>query len=172
MTVGGGSKAAGRRSSSGVRQEAGVVGGKRMPLVIVLEADGEVKLVDLPREDYEQPEMRYVVLISLFEGAMKDGACGARRTTRHVRPAGWPLADRPDEWAARLTDGGPGRSRRRQGRWGSCLFCPPPRSAGGGLLGFACVTYPRLLSQQRPPPPLRRKDRGAIFFWRLTYHTV
>lgn len=28
-----------------------------MPLVIVLEPEGEVKLVDLAREDYEQPEM-------------------------------------------------------------------------------------------------------------------
>lgn len=28
--------------------------------MIVLEADGEVRLVDLPREDYEQPEMKYV----------------------------------------------------------------------------------------------------------------
>lgn len=29
----------------------------KMPLVIVLEPEGEVKLVDLAREDYEQPEM-------------------------------------------------------------------------------------------------------------------
>lgn len=171
MTVGGGSKAAGRRSSSGVRQEAGVVGGKRMPLVIVLEADGEVKLVDLPREDYEQPEMRYVVLISLFEGAMKDGACGARRTTRHVRPAGWPLADRPDERAARLTDGGRGgRGGARGGGGRACSALPPAPQAGG------CWDLPALHTPAccpRCPPPLpRRKDRGAIFFWRLTYHTV
>jgi hypothetical protein len=29
-----------------------------MPQVIVLEADGEVRLVELAREDYEQPEMK------------------------------------------------------------------------------------------------------------------
>lgn len=63
-----------------------------MPLVIVLEPDGKVKLVDLAREDYEQPEMR-----SVFWGVWglvvcpPVHACVFRRRLGGRRPGIWPI---------------------------------------------------------------------------------
>jgi hypothetical protein len=98
-----------------------------MPLVIVLEPDGEVKLVDLARDDYEQPEMRsvswgglvvctYARMRGLVGGSAAVGLAYGRSAEGAV-----------DRWE-RAVEAAPG--------WAGAAPLPAPCSAGAGSVGF------------------------------------